>query len=256
MNMVAFDWSGKGIDVTFDGETSVRMDNVDSLLAILDEPHVIVCEATYESYVPERRDAFTLACAADGHDLRTFKPRFTARLRNELGIEKTDANDALVIFRVASLGIIPMKKAGIVDPDYRARHTAINREHTIGRFVGESESLVAEFEQAIPKETLTDIQKLAFLTKAGEWRGQFISGIVRASRHATSRNDFERLTGMYANGYGCHLRSDIYHWGYRGGTAGPRMSISDLRREVRRAYHILSEKGTLAPEKGIPLPSR
>lgn len=256
MNTVAFDWSGKGIDVTFDGVTSERLPDVNALLERLTEPHRIVCESTYESYIEEQRDAFTIACASAGHDLRTFKPRFTAKLRVALGMDKTDANDALVIYRVAVAGLIPLKRAGVVDPEYRARHKAINHEHTIGRFIGETDALVAEFERVFPKNSLTDIQRLAFLTKSGEWRSQFIAGIVRASRYATSRKDFENLTGMHANGYGCHLRSDIMHWGYKGGIVKePRMPMTALRKEVRRAYHVLRGQGTAAPEMGTSQPA-
>lgn len=259
MNTVAFDWSGKGIDVTFDGITSERMPDVNALLGSLSGPHRIVCESTYESYIEERRDAFTVACIEAGHDLRTFKPRFTAKLRTALGIEKTDANDALVIFRVAEAGLVPLKRASVVDPGYRARHRAINLEHTIGRFMGESDSLVAEFEKALPIDSLDETQRLVFLTKAGTWRTEFVAGIVRAARHAINRNDFERLTGMSANGYGCHLRSDIMHWGYRGGIrkkgTPPRIEVTRLRKEVRRAYHILREQGMMSPEKGISLPA-
>lgn len=258
MKTVAFDWSGKGIDVTFDGQTSERIDSVFTLLDTLTEPHRIICEATVESYLPDKRAEFIEACASAGHNVQVYHPKYTARYRKANDIEKTDANDALVIWTVGTSGLVNLQRLRATDPEWATFSRTVNREHTIGRFSGETDELVARFEAIISKDTLTDDGRLVFLTKAGDWRSQLVAGVVRASEAVSSRNEFERLIGLSANGYGSHLRSDVVYWGYVGGVAGrqagPRTDWTTFRRELRRAYHLL-QQGTVEPEKGTSKPA-
>lgn len=47
--LVALDWSFKEVHVTFDGDEVLRLRSFADLLALLDAPHKIVAESTFDS---------------------------------------------------------------------------------------------------------------------------------------------------------------------------------------------------------------
>ena len=269
MRRVAFDWSRFQVDYTFDGTTSAVVADLPALLEVLaelGEPCDIVCEATFESYEPEKRQWFIDECARRGHRLRVFNPRLTAYRRTRDGIEKDDATDSLVIFKIAFESSVHLAVPKPVDSAWVEKRERVNREHTISRFTGTKDALA---EQAIdvlgPYGELTEDQRLV-LGNGREYAIPLLSAIVRATMHATSREEFERLLGLYANAYPSHLRSDVHHWGYRIRNGGigknadgtpkfRRQSVVEwktFRRVLRGTYQQLKRAGIGRPAPDKP----
>lgn len=212
---MAFDWSRTQVDYTFDGNTSAVASNLSEFLDFLKEPHDIVCEATFESYEPERRQRFIEECGRRGHRLRVFNPRLTAYRRTRAGIEKNDATDALVIFEIAFRSDVHLTAPKKVDEAWVAKREKVNREHTISRFSGTKDELADIAIAILGKYEGLAVEQRLVLGNGKEYAVPLLSAIVQATKYASSRGEFERLLGLYANAYPSHLRSDVHHWGYR-----------------------------------------
>ena len=103
--LVALDWSFSAVHATFDGSAVARWADMGVFLDSLDSPHKIVAESSFESWDPARRLAMIDRLRAAGHELYVFRPKYTARLRAQLpDMEKTDENDARLIYMIATNG--------------------------------------------------------------------------------------------------------------------------------------------------------
>lgn len=214
---IAFDWSRFQVDYTFDGVTGDFVADLPTLLNLpeLATPHQIVCESTFESYEPERRIWFIDECSRRGHQLRVFNPRQTAYYRTRHGLEKTNAGDALVIYKIAFETDAFLTVPKPIDEAWVRKRSAVNLAHTISRFTGTKEALANEAIALLGDyEDLTVEQRLA-LGNGKDYSRPLVAAVMRAAMNASSREEFERLLGLYANAYPSHLRSDVHHWGYR-----------------------------------------
>lgn len=243
--LVAFDWSRSAIDYTFDGETVAQVARFEELLALLDRPHRIVCETTVECYQPARRAEFFRSVRAAGHELLVINPRLTAHKRKRREkLEKTDENDARVIYRMATDGATHLyRPIETPDAEWVAKREAVNAAHTEARWSGVKDDWSAQAAAILgPYDELpADLRRALGDGKA--YSKSVLGAVWTASLHASSRREFERLLGLYAAGYPSHLRSDIHHWGYlmrNGGLAHfdreGKLAWREYRRALRWAF--------------------
>jgi hypothetical protein len=265
--MVALDWSSRrGVHYTFDGETVTNVANLDALLDVLVRPTDIYLERTFESYSLEARARFERRCARAGHTLHTIDPRQTDRRRREEGWDKTDENDARVLWKLAQkrthfhVGNVPD-----VSETFKRRQEDARRDLMITRCTGRREEYAEQQIARLPPfETLDPrLQKVlvgAITMRKGqprymEYNATLVSAVAKAAEHHIgSRAEFEQMVGLHGNGHRSIFRSDIYHHAWSrfdlraqekrkkgpGKLAGV-ATLSEFRRGVRWLYHHLKK---------------
>lgn len=234
--LVAFDWSGKHLDVTFDGVTVRQVDRSEDLLPLLNVPHRIVCESTFESYKPERRAAMVELFRSKGHELYMYRPLATAKFRKTEGIEKTNTNDAQVIFRIAQETNMHLYPAIGRDEDWASRRAELNAEYHAIRSMGLKTELLIE----PAKEILGSFKSLSPEDKAmfgnaalDKYSETLLAAVYFATRYTSNRHEFERLLGMSGSAHPSLLRSDVHHHVYRHMRKRRSVTMSEFRRSVR-----------------------
>src|SRR5882724_3189849 len=157
MIMVAVDWAGpRGVFATWDGGEEVEhFADLTELLDLLDQPHMIVLEPAFESFLPDRRDAFILRARAEDHDLRRISDRMTPRMRRSLGFPEKgkhgtsaaqkradDEYDTRAIWHLAQRGrhLSPVHRVCEIGEGWQERSAALNREAVVIRFSGDRSS--------------------------------------------------------------------------------------------------------------------
>jgi hypothetical protein len=253
--VVAFDWSGKAVHVTFDGVNVTKMRSEFELVAQLTEPHRIVCEASLESYDPDRRTQFIETCAAQGHDLRTVSQRLTSWWRIERDIEKSDEADARAIYALATDGRQHLKRPGpLLDPEvdeWAARRAKAERELMVLRRSGRKDAYAKRIVKLLPKpKTLDPTVRLSLCGSSSSYSLATVAACAMAVEHTTTKREWEKLLGLSASGKNSQFRSDLYrhNWRHRRKTD---LTLSEWRRSLRWLYHhlvpIVRPDGTNGP---------
>lgn len=242
--LVAVDWSGSGVWATFDGAEVGTWANMEALLDELERrggTYQVVVEATFESYEVERRELLVARARSDGHEIVGFRPHHTARRREELGLTKSDINDACVIWNLAEEGRVWAYPILDPDPGWAAYRESVNHEYMQIRAAGEKGLLVGEAKAIIgPWRSRRD--ELGALG-ASSGSGYMPSGLAAAcfaAKHVSSRENFERILGLHGSGYPGILRSEIHHHSYRW-AARRGIEWGEFRRALRRVYALLKE---------------
>lgn len=234
---LAFDWSANNLDCTFDGITVFSVKTVEQLAAMLTEPHRIVCEASFESFVPGRRQAMAQMLRDAGHEIFVFRPTATARYRYMHEIEKSNTNDSQVIYKIATETDTHVYPLLATDADWATRRAALNRKYfeiKMGKLKPEllikpAKKILGWYSKLSPEE------KLMFGNgKADSYSETMLAAVYYATMVTTDRHEFERLLGLWQSAHPSLLRSDIHHHGYGSVRKGREVPISEYRRSVRR----------------------
>lgn len=235
--LLVFDWSAQVLDVTTDGEVVTQMKNIETLADSLNEPHKIVCESSFEPYVLGRRQGMAKLLRERGHELYTFNQRQTARRRRELELDKSNDNDARVIFDIAANTNMHMHPL-LPDPDeeWIERRSKLNREYLHIKFNGQKPELLIKPAKAIlgrfSKRTEEE-QEMWGNGKPDKYSDSVLAAVYFTTARTRSRDEFERLLGLYQAGYPTLLRSDIHKHGYGSGGRKRGLPVSKFRHGVR-----------------------
>lgn len=254
MDMVAVDWAGpRGVYATWDGSQVIQFADLNGLLNYISDPTMIVVEPAFESYLPGRRDEFVLRCRSEGHLLLRISDRMTPRMRRKLGLEKSDANDAIAIWNLvrADKHLSPVHRVSEIDQDWIDRVDRLNREAVIVRFTGARAGLLAKMEAVLgPARDLPPDLRDVLADSTGRKYLAYCTAIYQAAEEARTRAEFERFLGLYQNAWACMLRSEIVSTRNLWGCAKRRgVSWRDYRRTLRKTYHLLRQ-GIKRPAEG------
>ena len=273
------DWSLRN------GVTAVRNDSegvehfkkgTNEFLDALASPSKIIMESTVHSFVPEWREAFIKRCEDEGHTLLFVPPRETGRWSRELGIDKSDFNDPLVIRAIVKAGA-HLKRPSTPEPEYVAKRAAANRKLMLLRASGEKDEYAKALIEGLPDYASLSNEKKLALGNGKRYSFIVVAAAGVATEVATSRKEFERLCGLYAHGYPSQIRADLYHWQWSGGAKRARLNgepisedkdgkktyglrkrddltLSEFRRSLRWLYAAI-KAGTADPATGTRDPA-
>lgn len=242
--VMAFDWSAGNLDCTHDGQKVFSVKTVEQLAAMLMVPHKIVCEASFESFVPGRRQAMARMLRDAGHEIYVFRPTATARFRYKNEIEKSNTNDSQVIYRIATETDTHVYPLLAHDPEWVDQRVKLNRKYFEIKMSKQKPELLIKPAKKILGwySKLPADQKLMYGNgKADKYSETMLAAVYYATQHTSNRYDFERLLGLWQSAHPSLLRSDIHHHGY--GTVRKRISMSDYRRAVRNLRNVFMAAG-------------
>ena len=239
---IYFDWDHNKV-TTLTGSTSnevVEYPSLDTLLDTLDQPTVLVGEATFESFDLAKRWSVIQRVEAEGHTLLTTPNRKTAKHRNELGLDKTDANDAITIRDIALNTAIHLKRPNVRTDEWAERSQAANKELRILRQSGQKDGVAEAIIPSLPDpKALPEDIRVALVGSNGKYSKTIVAAVAVAAKHTNSRREFERLVGLYVHGYPSQFRSDLHYHGFR--HANKRGATwRSFRKAIRWLYHEVS----------------
>lgn len=249
--LVAFDWSFSRIHVTFDGETVTALDGIADLVSLLEAPHKLVAESTFECWDSERRLRLLEQIRDAGHELYVFRPLRTARARQAWDIRKSHEADARVIFRIADQAPTHVYRAiAVPNAAEVAQREELNATYNMLRIEGGKADLVAHAKAILGphKELKKTRPLLAVALGATDYTDTALAAPFFVAQHARSRDEFERLLGMSASARPSLLRSEIHNHVWRrvakreftDPVTGEQrvLTMSEFRRELRSLYGI------------------
>lgn len=242
MKRIVFDWSlRRGVVarvISEDGhEDQAYWPSTRAMLDSLNEPHEIICESTFESYILEDRIDFASRCEKEGHTLRTLPPRLTPRNRRSMGLLKSDENDAIAMTRLAQ---DESRLSVYHEPDAVkvSRHEQANDRLMLLRARGLKEEWASIIASKLPPfkdqdETRRKALGDAFEEKPKNHRNGWVDGkdynlikvaaVAAAAEVCPTQKDFDQISGLYAHAYPSQIRADLMHWGWAGGSQRPRL---------------------------------
>lgn len=274
MKRLYFDWSGtKGIH-TIDDDTELPTNeeekkdgrvkiynDFNELFIDLTEPTQLIGEATFESFLPSRRKKVIETAKAFGHEILTTPTRETGRRRRKLELKKSDYIDPFVIRDLANDGKTHLKKPSFVDQNWveiskQANHELMIMRNTkiqVGsKRIGLKDYFAQLIIRYIPKlEGCSEKTRLVLGDGEKKYSLTAVAAVAIATRYVNNTREFDKLCGLYHNGYPCQIRADLYHhrWGRRFTDINGKnkknygkITLTDFRREIRRLYHWIVEK--------------
>lgn len=253
--LVAFDWSAGALDCTFDGKKVFQVKKIEDLAAMLKTPHKLVCEASFESFVPGRRHAMAQMLRDSGHELYVFRSTATERHRRAAEIEKTNENDARTIYRIAAETDTHLYPLLDVDAEWITRREALNHEYFIIKMSRQKDAqLITPAKTILGKfKDLSLADKVRFgNAKNDGYSDTMLSAVYFATLNTTNRYEFERLLGLWQSACPSLLRSEIHHHSWRHIRKG-KPDMTAFRRSVRnmRSKFIAAGVGPVANDESV-----
>jgi hypothetical protein len=237
MKKIVFDWSLRrgvvAIVVSEDGGKYTPVEwkplpdrtGLDLMLDSLTEPHEIIGEATFESYILEHRRDFTARCEKEGHILRTLPSRLTPRKRRALGMVKSDENDALAMVDLAdkeSRFSVYHEPPADDDPELLRREGA-NHDLMILRASGDKDKYADGFIARLSAfKDQPEVRRKA-LGNGKQYNPVKVAAVAIAADYSLTQREFDQLSGLYAHAYPSQIRADLMHWGWAGGSKRPKL---------------------------------
>lgn len=210
--IVSLDWSFHGVHVSFDGASVELFASTDDLLTDprMASPHRIAAESTFESWDLDRRQRMIDAISAAGHELVVYRPLHTPRARQALGLDKSDANDARAIWKLAAHPKFRMYTPSPVDPAWMERAERMQREYTKIRLSGEKPRLAAKAAAILGPLEGRSPEFRAVFGGSGGYSETLLSVLYFLASEGLTRNEMERAIGLHGSGYPSLLRSEIH----------------------------------------------
>lgn len=238
--------------------------SLNDLMGGITAPSIIVLETTFESFVLSQRAAVIDRASRDGHILLTVQNRRTARERGRMGMsldDKSDAVDVATIRKIALNGRTHLKvprKTSDGDRELDRKRTEICRElvtlrNTVIRIPSPrggylkkqscaKEKIGEELAAILPPYNALDETFKRALGDGKQYSTVLLPTIAQAAIHTETRDEFEKLVGLYEHGYRSMLRSEIYHHSWR--PAEKRgATMSEFRRSVRWLWRTFKTLG-------------
>jgi hypothetical protein len=216
--------------------------------AASDGVKTIKTERSFANYYPGERGELIDLAKDLGIVIMTMNTRRTPAGRDKYAFEKTDKNDAYVIYHMPWMHF---KVASAVDPSWKEFSAAENYKAMWMRCTGLAEEIVNRI-YLLFRSDLTEEQKVNLVRACGKTpRVPLWAAIIHATLVTKDRNEFERLIGLYDNGHACLFRSNVYNWGY-GKKGGERTDLTSFRRSIRQLRSMIVQRKdeviSLAPE--------
>ena len=282
MDKLFYDWGGSMVHVinesANDGElpTSVKDEkaladvmkypDLDAMMNDLKVPTEIIGESSFESFNLERRQHFIDRADREGHVLKSTCNRETGRHRRLCGFpkksDKTDMIDVYVIRHKATETSAHLKAPRIHNPNdplilkhkaanedlmrlRRSKTLRISKRSKNGFVMDPDKDLLAlKIIKELPLYKSLDEELRFALGNGDKYSKSFVACIYVAAKRSNSRREFENICGLYAHGYPCMIRSDIYmHRWRKGCRAGAKaknagkITLSQFRKASRWLYH-------------------
>ena len=244
MNRIVFDWSLRrgvvAIVISDDGiQKQYVWPSTSAMLDSLTEPHEIIGESTFESYILENRTTFAARCAREGHALRTLPPRLTPRWRRSLGLVKiggaSDDNDVAAMIELAK-DETRLSVYHEPDADQAARMRQANRYLMLLRATGEKEDGAHDIIARLPAfEDQPEVRRKALgeafdnknhrpgFVQGWHYNSVKVAAVAVAAAFSGNQREFDQLSGLYAHAYPSQIRADLMHWGWSGGSKRGRL---------------------------------
>lgn len=277
--LVAFDAGGSQIDATFDGEKVQQYDSPLTLLADLATPHRIVAERSLEAYKLSNLDEFLAQVEAAGHEARWFNQRQTRREGRRLGeagesrflttqkvkdrktdevkevvvYDKSDRNDARVIYRIGTNGRTHLarmrSRLPLLDP-WRDQHR-LAKQDLMWLRRGDWSVTQAELAKAVKRQLLDQVP----MAKEDQARIKgftmtMVATVYVVALHTETRDEFERMLGNYGTGHPSQFRSNYYFWNYE--KYRDQRDLSTMRRDWRWLRSLLIRELGVGPGRQAP----
>jgi hypothetical protein len=259
-----FDWSVGKVNVLLNDQDwqsePTVYPNLHKLLDSLTEPHVIVGEASFESFNVFKRREVVERCASDGHLLLCTPTRQTVRHLVSMGFNKADKTDEMAVHVLrdyAKQGWSYLKRPSLADnPEVRAfgeirkdaNHDLMvlraSKANKIGKKGQVNKGMISgkdvwanQIIEFIPKYESLNPNMRASLGNGEEYSKTIVAAVSVCARYVTSREDFDRLAGLSVHGYGCQVRSDLYLHGFWRKLDKAKRANINLRKPLLRSYH-------------------
>ena len=211
----------------------------------------MVGESTFCSYDLAERERVMQLARDRGVELLTVPARGNTKRRAAAGFpektgqsRQTDREDALAI-RNAALTGAHLKRPAIPEPAWVQRRDDAERAFVQLRRSGRKDAYAYRLTQHLYGKYPFSHQPAGRRIALGSgtppnYNLVLVAAVGIAAKHVSSRGEFERLMGLYAHGYPCQFRSDVYHWGWnRQVRKREAISLSVYRRELRWLFHQL-----------------
>jgi hypothetical protein len=126
--ILAVDFAGKGKgNVTWDGRKSLKFSTIKDVIDYAAANGFdIYIERNFANFEVQDRGDIIAYAAEKGVAIRTCHPRHTSRYRGELELEKTDKNDAKVIYHMAARTEYHFKAATACDEEHKQLSAKMN----------------------------------------------------------------------------------------------------------------------------------
>lgn len=236
--LVAVDWSARGLHITFDGVAVRQLEALEDLLEHLgDTPHRIAVESTIESWNPPRRQWFAETARSKGHEVYVFRPIHTARERAKLGLIKSDAADACVIWRIGQEGRIHLYPLPTPDLEWSSRRVSANTEYIRARGEGSKKALADEAARCLGPYRDLDVRRQRLLGNGRTYYEALLAATYFAASKAKTRDEYERFLGLHGSAYPSILRSEVHHHAFRW-LSKQGVEWTEFRRELRALYQV------------------
>jgi hypothetical protein len=201
------------------GRTSIR--EFQEFVQTLKPGTIVATESTVHAYRPKDRRELIEAADARGVEMWAMRSLFTSRARKELGIEKSDANDARAILHY-----------------FQTRRNLFYRLRPSPRRLGTvNEAGTPRFEA---NAQLVALRREGYADHRGKHLVATISVLAEvALKFGLSMRSFNVLCGFFGTGYPSLARSNRNKHG-----AGKKAELrsgkmKEIRREARRYYQVL-----------------
>jgi hypothetical protein len=214
-NIIGVDWSRSGVDV-YDPQTGSK--RFPSLEAVAESypGSMLVLEATSESYELQRRSVVLEAFKKYDVSAYCYHTQRTAKFRIENNINKSDASDAKVIYRIATETPLSLHRFESLLEDDVLRD-GIEQAVIEDRYLrdGASSALLAK-EHLSAINIPSEFQEFIFSGKKYRKQvGRILLAAAKVRKAGRGYREFRRVLGNYSNGFGSILRSEFYWWWVR-----------------------------------------
>ncbi len=235
------DWSSnRSITAIRDNEEEILYyQDFDSWFDSLSEPTLLVVEATFENFEKQNRQLVIDRAKREGHVFRTIGTRCTNRVRRAGGEDKTDEVDVRVIRHRVKSGAHLHDPDYRVDKEYQERFDAAQAEIRNLRYMGKKELLAQNVIKRLPEIKLQpETRRVALTSKSSpnEYNEVRVAAVTIAAKYSRDIKEFERIAGLYENGYPSQIRADLMYHGWRNLRKWATIKFSDYRRELRWLY--------------------
>lgn len=258
--LIAFDWSASKLDCVDDLGNEFIVKTFEELVArVAGTPHRFVCEASFESFVPGRREKMLAAARAAGHEIYTFNPKATARHRRRdedalalaTGKPRVDTKigkagdilDSRIIRNIAVNTTQHVAPMIIREPVWAERNATLNREYFILKMTKQKPEVLIKPAKKILGwySKLSDADKV-LLGNGKAYSDSMLATAYYATKNTKSRSEYERLLGLWQAGFPSLLRSDVHHHGF-GSMSKRGTTIKQYRQGMRRLRQIFVAAG-------------
>jgi transposase len=142
--ILAVDFAGKGKgNVTWDGRKSLTFPAIKDVIDYAAANGFdIYIERNFANFEVQDRGDIIAYAASMGVAIRTCHPRHTARYRDDLELEKTDKNDAKVIYHMAVRTEYHFKAATVCDEEHKQLSAKINDTLMLWRRTGRKDEMI------------------------------------------------------------------------------------------------------------------